>query len=63
VHRFNDDGSVVTYGSIYDITSQKKVELELKKQREEMKSLIKCLDEVVYVLDENDVFLDVFAGG
>ena len=61
VHRFNDDGSVVTYGSIYDITIQKKVELELKKQREEMKSLIKCLDEVVYVLDENDVFLDVFA--
>lgn len=61
VHRFNDDGTVVTYGSIYDITSQKRVELELKKQREEMKSLIKCLDEVVYVLDENDVFLDVFA--
>ncbi len=60
VHRFNDDGTVVTYGSIYDITSQKKVELELKMQQEEMKSLIKCLDEVVYVLDENDIFLDVF---
>ena len=61
VHRFNEDGTVVTYGSIYDITSQKKVELELKKQQEEMTSLIKCMDEVVYVLDENDVFLDVFA--
>ncbi|MFN0187622.1 MAG: PAS domain S-box protein [Bacteroidia bacterium] len=61
VHRFNEDGTVVTYGSIYDITSQKKVEIELKLQQEEMKSLIKCLDDVVYVLDENDVFLDVFA--
>lgn len=60
VHRFNEDGTVITYGSIYDITIQKKVELELKKQQEEMKSLIKCLDEVVYVLDENDVFIDVF---
>ncbi|MBK9637186.1 MAG: hypothetical protein IPO63_04995 [Bacteroidetes bacterium] len=61
VNRYNEDGSVITYGSIYDITFQKKVELELKKQQKEMKSLIKCLDEVVYVLDENDVFLDVFA--
>lgn len=60
-HRFNEDGTVVTYGSIYDITNQKKVELELKKKQEEMLSLIKCLDEVVYVLDENDVFIDVFA--
>lgn len=61
VHKFNEDGSVITYGSIYDITNQKKSELALKKKQDEMKSLIKCLDDVVYVLDENDKFIDVFA--
>ncbi|MBK7964028.1 MAG: PAS domain S-box protein [Bacteroidetes bacterium] len=61
VHHFNKDGTVVTYGSIYDISPQKKVELELKKKQEEMLSLIKCLDDVVYVLNEDDVFIDVFA--
>lgn len=60
-HRFNEDGTVVTYGSIHDITTQKKVELEVRKKHDDMLPLMKCLDEVVYVLDENDVFLEAYA--
>jgi len=61
VHKKAEDGTIYTYGSVYDITMQKKAELELKIQKDEMKELIHCLDDVVYLIDENDSFLEAYS--
>ena len=50
----------MTYGSINDITNQKKFQLGLMKKQEEMKALIGCIDDIVFVVDANDVFEEVY---
>ncbi|MBL7922806.1 MAG: PAS domain S-box protein [Bacteroidia bacterium] len=60
VHEYREDGVVYTYGTIYDITRQKETELRLMAKQEEMIKLVQCLDDMVFILDEQDRFQDAF---
>ena len=61
-HVFMSDGTVYTYGTIYDITSQRESEDHLLKKKNSMEAIIRCLDDLVFVIDENRVYLEAFSG-
>jgi two-component sensor histidine kinase/PAS domain-containing protein len=60
VHSFKEDGAVITYGSVFDITQQKKAEGSILQKQMELEALIKCIDDIVFVVDSKDVFVDVY---
>jgi len=60
-HVFKKDGSVHTYGTIFDITGQKNTESLLKTSKEELEIILKCLNDLVFVVDADHRFVDAFA--
>ncbi len=61
LHKFNEDGTVITYGSVFDITRQKETETSILKKQVEMEALLKCMDDIVLLVNEEDVFIDIYA--
>ncbi len=60
-HNFLEDGTVYTYGTIYDVTNQKIIEENLLKKRQSMEAVIRCLDDLIFVIDDDHCFTDAFA--
>ncbi|MFN8152708.1 MAG: PAS domain S-box protein [Bacteroidia bacterium] len=60
-HDFKEDGTVYTYGTIYDITTQKISELQLLEKQEEMGAIFRGLDDLIFVIDEECRFKDAFS--
>lgn len=59
-HVYNNDGTISTYGTIFDITRQKKTEERLRVKNEEMELLLRSMDDLVFVLDSEHRFSDLF---
>ena len=61
-HDFKEDGTVFTYGTIFDVTKQKLAERNLLKKKQSMEAIIRCLDDLIFVIDDQRVYLDAFSG-
>ena len=60
-HDFKDDGTIYTYGTIIDITTQRRNEMALQEKSQEMIALINCIDDIVCVMDREGHYIEVFA--
>lgn len=60
VHSFKTDGTIMTYGSVIDISERKKAETIILQKQMEMEALINCIDDFVFVVDKADLFIDAY---
>jgi len=59
--KFSSDGKFTgTYGIFRDITDQKEVEEALKQSEERLRSTIASMDDLVFVIDKNGVFVEYY---
>ena len=54
IHKFEDDGSITTYGNLIDITKLKEDEVQLN-------AVVSSIDDIVFLMSDNGVFHNVWS--